>query len=255
MGDVYFVSYSRVEAADLARRLADLLTAGPPSYGTWLDVRDIQPGRDWDIQVRDAIQNCTGILFLMTPDSVRDSSVTKDEWGWALKYKKPVIPLRLDANAGLPFRLQSRQYIDFSLGFDIGLAKLRSYFDWLGTSEGKLQELRFRLADAERELPRARGRRRSARGWSRICRICGARIAELERVVADPAGAAAATERADRRGVGGGSGSPDRPRAGAGGAGEVREPAADDRADLFPGPACRDRVAGRVPGARRTRGW
>ena len=193
MGDVYFVSYSRVEAADLARRLADLLTAGPPSYGTWLDVRDIQPGRDWDIQVRDAIQNCTGILFLMTPDSVRDSSVTKDEWGWALKYKKPVIPLRLDANAGLPFRLQSRQYIDFSLGFEIGLAKLRSYFDWLGTSEGKLQELRFRLADAERELPRALDAGQRARVEQDVQDL-RRRIAELEGVAADPVSAAAATK-------------------------------------------------------------
>ena len=67
MGDFYSISYSRVGAEELARRLADRLMAGPPSYGTWLDFRDIQPGRDWDIQIRDVIQTCTGLLFVMTP--------------------------------------------------------------------------------------------------------------------------------------------------------------------------------------------
>jgi tetratricopeptide (TPR) repeat protein len=194
MGDFYFVSYSRVEAEELARRLADRLMAGPPSYGTWLDVRDIQPGRDWDIQIRDAIQNCTGLLFVMTPDSVQDFSSSKDEWGWALKYKKPVIPLRLDPDAGLPFRLQSRQYIDFSPGFDIGLAKLRDHFDWLGTSEGRLQELRVRLADAERELPRAPDAGQRARVEQDIADL-RQQIAELERAAADPVAAAVATEK------------------------------------------------------------
>ena len=66
----------------------------------------MQPGGDWDIQIRDAIRECQGLLFLMTPDSVRDYSGCEPEWGWALKYKKPVIPLRFDANAELPFRLR-----------------------------------------------------------------------------------------------------------------------------------------------------
>jgi hypothetical protein len=116
MDEFYFVSYSRVEAEEDARRLADLLVAGPPSYRVWLDVRDIQPGPAWDDQIRDAIQNCRGLLFVMTKDSVQDFSAAKDEWAWALKYKKPVIPLRFDAAAGLPFRLSSRQYIDLPLG-------------------------------------------------------------------------------------------------------------------------------------------
>jgi len=129
MDEQYFVSYSRVDGAEFAGRLADRLVAGLPSYAVWLDVRDVQPGLDWDEQITDAIQTCRALLFLMTEDSVQDHSASKAEWVWALKYKKPVIPLRMDGAAGLPFRLSSRQYIDFSGGFDIGLARLGTYLD------------------------------------------------------------------------------------------------------------------------------
>ena len=192
MGGHYFVSYSRVDAEEFARRLTDKLIAGPPSYPVWLDVRDLQPGGDWDKQIRDAIRECQGLLFLMTEDSVRDYSGCEDEWTWALKYKKPIIPLRFDSKAELPFRFSSRQHIDFTTGFDKGLAKLRDHFDWLTSPAGVLQELRFRLADAERELPRAReeGERERIKQDMEQLR---AQIAEQERVVADPAAAAAAT--------------------------------------------------------------
>jgi hypothetical protein len=73
----------------------------------WLDVDALQPGDDWDTQIGDAIRECQGLLFLMTQDSVRDDSVCKNEWRWALKYKKPIIPLRFESTAELPFRLAS----------------------------------------------------------------------------------------------------------------------------------------------------
>ena len=105
MGEYFFVSYSAVDAADFALSLADKLTAGPPSYHLWVDRRELQPGDDWDEQLVEAIRGCRGLLFVMTADSVRAGSVCKDEWVRALRYKKPVIPLRLDAEAELPFRL------------------------------------------------------------------------------------------------------------------------------------------------------
>jgi hypothetical protein len=191
-GSHYYVSYSRVDAEKIARRLSDKLIAGPPSYPVWLDVRDLQPGGDWDKQIGDAIRECQGLLFLMTEDSVRDYSGCEDEWKWALKYKKPIIPLRFDANAELPFRIASRQFIDFTAGFDAGLAKLRTYFDWLTTPAGVLRQLQFRFADAERELPRAREEAERERIKQDIAQL-RAQIAEQQRVVADPAAAAAET--------------------------------------------------------------
>ncbi len=168
--------------------------AGPPSYSVWLDVRDERPGLDWDNQIRDAIQACPGLLFLMTRDSVQDHSACKPEWAWALKYKKPVIPLRVDAEAELPFRLSSRQYIDFSGGFEVGLAQLRIYLGWVGSPEWVLQDLRDQLTEAERELPRADPARRPR--VEQDIQELRERIADQERLLADPE---AATRRTEER--------------------------------------------------------
>ncbi|GAA0489208.1 hypothetical protein Ade02nite_73390 [Paractinoplanes deccanensis] len=190
----YFVSYSRHDGADFVSRLADTLAAGVPAYRLWVDVRELQPWQQgWDEQIAQAIQDCRGLLFVMTPDSVRPTSICRDEWGWALKYKKPVIPLRLGPGAGLPFRLQSRQYIDFDGAFDQGVARLRLFLTQLDGPEGVLRELRFRVADAERDLPRARDDNEAARIQQEM-RELSRQIAEQERVVADPEGALTRTD-------------------------------------------------------------
>jgi tetratricopeptide (TPR) repeat protein len=188
----FFISYSRVDAADFARRLADQLAGGPPSYAVWMDVRDERPGADWDHQIRDAIQAGPGLLFLLTKDSVQDHSACKAEWAWALKYKKPVIPLRVDTAAELPFRLSSRQYIDFSGGFDTGLAQLRNFLGWIGSPEWVLQDLRDQLTEAERELPRADPVQRPR--IEQDIQELRQRAADQERLLADPEAAVQRTE-------------------------------------------------------------
>ena len=194
MDGPYFISYSRVDAEAFASRLADQMVAGTPTYPVWLDVRDLQPGADWDSQIKDALQACGGLLFVMTADSVQDHSVTKLEWVWALKYKKPVIPLRAEAEVELPFRLASRQFLDFSDGFDAGLARLRTYLDSVGSPKWVLQDLRDQLAEADRELPRVEpGQRPRVRQDIDDLRK---RIAEQEQLVADPQ---AAAQRAEER--------------------------------------------------------
>lgn len=154
-----FLSYSAVDGADFALRLADVLEAGPPLYTVWIDKRDLRPGRDWDEQIEDALRACQWLLFVMTKDSVKSDSVCKQEWTRALAYRKPVIPLLLDPDAEMPFRLGSRQYIAFG-DFTSGTAQLRQHLAWTTSPEGVLAELKVRLADASRELPRAQEYRR-----------------------------------------------------------------------------------------------
>lgn len=151
----HFLSYSRFDAEDFALRLHDTLEAGAPPFAVWLDKIDLKPGQDWDEQIAEAIRVCDSLLFVMTRDSVNPQSTCKLEWTRALKYKKPVIPLLLHPNAELPFRLATRQYLDFIGDFDSALAKLRQHLNWLASPEGKLQELRYRREDAQRELSRA----------------------------------------------------------------------------------------------------
>ena len=109
MSGHHFISYSSVDGLDFALRLNDDLTAGPPPYPAWLDKRRLQPGPDWDDQIAEAIRSCDSLLFVMTRDSVKRQSVCKHEWEYALKYKKPIVPLLLhhDAEISLSFRQSS----------------------------------------------------------------------------------------------------------------------------------------------------
>ena len=156
-----FLSYSGVDGVEFALRLADVLEGGAPSHKVWIDKRDLRPGRDWDEQIEEALRTCHWLLFVMTRDSVKADSGCKQEWSRALGYRKPVIPLLLDADAEIPFRLGSRQYISFT-DFTSGIAQLRQHLSWTTSPEGVLAELKVRLADANRELLRAAEYRRFA---------------------------------------------------------------------------------------------
>ncbi|MBA3242963.1 MAG: toll/interleukin-1 receptor domain-containing protein, partial [Acidobacteria bacterium] len=101
----HFISYSSTDGEEFATRLGRALQAGPPEIPVWFDKRKLQAGMHWDKQLVKAIQGCKTVLFVMTHDSVRSTSVCKLEWSRALKYKKTVIPLILHADAEVPFRL------------------------------------------------------------------------------------------------------------------------------------------------------
>jgi tetratricopeptide (TPR) repeat protein len=199
MSDHFFISYSRIEPSDFTLKLADELAAGPPAVPVWVDKRHVRPGEDWDEQIEEAIRTCKGMIFVMTKDSVDPLSVCKDEWVRALKYKKPIIPLLLSREAELPFRLSSLHYIDFTEDFDTALASLRKHLSWMDSPEGHLKALKYRLADAWRELPRAEPEQR-ARIQEEIQDL-QQQINDQQRQIDDPEGAKRGTEARIAKGL------------------------------------------------------
>jgi tetratricopeptide (TPR) repeat protein len=194
VGQHHFISYSVVDAEAFALKLADDLQAGPPSFPVWIFRRDLHPaGRDWDAQIRDAIRECDSLIFVMSRDSVTDESNCKPEWTAALKFKKPILLVRYHADAEAPFRLASRQYVDFSRDYDVGLARLRKDLQWLHSPQGELQALKYRLADAKRDYARASDEERP-RIQADIEQL-QKEIAERERVLNDPDAARKTDER------------------------------------------------------------
>src|SRR5919206_2319558 len=195
----HFISYSAADAEAFAFRLRDELEAGPPSFPVWLDKRDIQPGQDWDKEIVEALRACPSLLFVMTPDSVEDRSGCKNEWTRALKYKKPIVPIKLHADAEMPFRLEPRQHIDFTRAlesdeqFDAALARLRRHLEWLASPAGALQALNDRLADARRDMRREKEPAQQIRIQDEIDQLTKD-VAKQGEVVRDPQAAARRVE-------------------------------------------------------------
>jgi len=200
MSNYNFISYSSVDAQEFAFELYDSLLAGPPSIPVWLDNRKIKPGQDWDEQIDEAIRTCDSLIFLMTPDSVEPKSVCKLEWTRALKYKKAIVPILLQPEVEMPFRLGSRQWIDFTGDFDTGLAKLRKHLRWLSSPEGVLQSMKDRLEDAQRDHRRTEGQDQQIRIEKEMTLLKN-QIDDQQRIIDDPEGAAIRVEESITRGI------------------------------------------------------
>lgn len=196
MSGQYFISYSRIDGGKIAIKLADQLAAGPPSIEVWLDQRRLQPSADWDEQLVKALGACDGLLYVMTKDSISPRSECKKEWTRALKYKKPVIPLFFDREAELPFRLEPREYIDFTRSYEQGLARLREHVQWRATPAGVLHTLEERLEDARRDLARADATE-VLRIEDEIAQL-EHQIGEQRRIIADPQLAEQRTDKSIR---------------------------------------------------------
>ncbi len=195
----HFISYSPHEALDFVLQLTEALETGSTPSRAWLDKRDLRPG-DWDTQITEAIRTCTSLLFVMTHDSVQDNSVCKEEWALALRYKKPIIPLKLHPDTELPFRLGQRQYIDFTGEFQEGMAKLRLYLEWLASPEGILQSMKDRLADAKRDLRRTSDPHREMRIRDDIT-LLEQQIAQQRSVIENPQAVAQRIEKSITSGI------------------------------------------------------
>jgi CheY-like chemotaxis protein len=194
MSEHHFISYSSADGLDIALRLYQTLRDTSPPAPLWLDRHDLRPGQDWDEQIVEALRTCGGLIFVMTPDAVSALSICKKEWSRALSYKKPIVPLLFKRDLEVPFRLQDRQYIDFTGDFRAAVVRLQAHLHWQASPQGVLQALQDRLADARRDLPRASDVQQRLRIEEEISRLEN-QIAEQQRLAADPMGVAQRAEQ------------------------------------------------------------
>lgn len=104
-----FISHSRTNSSAAFRLCQEL---GKRNVETWLDVRDLEPGAEWNQAVTSAIQSAAGVVFLIGPDS-GDRGQTF-EWQQVVNHEyyldpsKPLIPV-LIGEPEIPGFLKTRQ--------------------------------------------------------------------------------------------------------------------------------------------------
>jgi hypothetical protein len=114
-----FFSYSR-EDREFAFRLAEDLKA--TGARVWLDQRNITPGDRWDRAIEDALLNCTYLIVILSPSSVRSVNVL-DEVSFALEKEKQIVPV-LYRDCEIPLRIRRVQYLDFRTDYAHALTGL-----------------------------------------------------------------------------------------------------------------------------------
>jgi tetratricopeptide (TPR) repeat protein len=119
-----FISYGRDDAMAFATRLAaDIKTEG---HTVFIDLDGIEKGGFWEVRIEAGIRGASVLAAVMTPHSLRESSVCRDEIVFAINEGKSVVPLK--ASPGKEVRpsllLARRNWIDFSVNYEDGLNAL-----------------------------------------------------------------------------------------------------------------------------------
>jgi tetratricopeptide (TPR) repeat protein len=200
MAGHFFISYSSADGQKFAFKLYDRLTAKPYSFPVWLDKHGIVPGYDFDDQIVEAIGSCQALIFLMTVDSVAPLSICKDEWGYAFKYKKPIVPLMFDRAATPPFLFGDRHYLDFTGDFDEAFEKLVAHLNWIPSPAGLLRHTQYLLQDKMREYRRATDPERQSAIEDDIAAL-QKECDRLSAIVNDPAESARRVNESIARGI------------------------------------------------------
>jgi len=127
-----FVSYSEDDSALIFDSIVPRLEK---NNEVWTN-KKIDVGENWEQAIYNAIDSSEGIVFLMSPDSIKSEMCLK-EIRYALEKNKIIFPVKVRRNTDMPLELGKRQYIDFSAGIDedkilqllgsISNAELRKY--------------------------------------------------------------------------------------------------------------------------------
>ena len=148
MNDI-FISYSRHDT-DVVNEIVTLLEQ--EGYSIWIDRDGIESGEDFKRVILKAIKESKVVLFFSSEHS-NVSDWTAKEIGVAVKYKKHIIPIKLDDsnfNEAVEFDLINLDYIDYSKS-SIQTAM----------RDKLLKTLRNKIGNGSKELERLEAERRT----------------------------------------------------------------------------------------------
>jgi hypothetical protein len=103
----YFISYSRTDTETAVWFANQLRAAG---LSVWFDQVDIKPSDRWDRTIEAALQDCLGLVLILSPRSAASENVL-DEISVAMDAHKPVIPVMIET-CQPPLRISRVQWID-----------------------------------------------------------------------------------------------------------------------------------------------
>lgn len=142
----HFISYSFRDGFEFADSVSDELIIS--KFPTWMN---ISTDGNWPEKLESKIKTCDSLIFVMTIDSVSSFSVCNNELESARRFKKPIVIIRFHSEAQLPFIINLRGFIDFSVDFIVGMARLKKHLRDLKKPEGQLQFKIQLLEEAKRD--------------------------------------------------------------------------------------------------------
>jgi hypothetical protein len=119
-----FISYAGRDLKTADALCRALEAAG---FSCWMASRDVPPGENFQIAIVRAIRAAQVMVLVFTQHSNHSEEVAK-ELALASQTRLRVLPLRMEdvlPNEAFAYEFATRQWIDFSLGWDAGLAQLR----------------------------------------------------------------------------------------------------------------------------------
>lgn len=123
---IVFISYSRSDSEFVDKLEDDLLGE---RFKTWVDRRKLEGGQVWDAEIERAIQRCQLLLVVLSPDALQSRWV-RQEYVYAMKRNKLVIPIIYHPCQSVPRKLARLQLLDFKAGLNFE-AKYRFAFGQL----------------------------------------------------------------------------------------------------------------------------
>ena len=143
----YFISYSRSDR-NFVSSLESLLQEKGIRY--FRDEKDIEWGCDVNATISTAIENCTALIVIISPNSLNSPWVAY-EVGYAKARQKKVLPLLTEPTVNLPSFLKN-------LNFKFGLNEVCKYLDHAISSEDLQMPIRMIAHDDSNKETNRSGR-------------------------------------------------------------------------------------------------